>query len=409
MVRYTKLVFILISTLLANFSMIIIVPFYPIVANKRGIGELMIGLIFTMMPLFSCISSMYIGKNIERFGRRFISCLGIGLNSLGLIGIAFSNSLDNNGFTAVSLTSRAISGIGLACIYISNLSTISSEYSDKRESYTSMMEACGGIGLIFGPIYASVTYSSIGFSGSFFFLAIFLLFFLPPLWLFNAPTGTIIHRESRSLSRAKFSRNMALDLAILVYCYSIFSFLEPSFGIRLEERGLSESFIALVFTGLTIGYTLTNLLMGLLSRVCNVEKLVSASAGVCVVGVMLTGPIGSLFEGTFVSIIGMIMAPISAAMAFVTVLPSMIGEVSNVGLSSKGDIATVSSYFSMGINCGEIIGPLASGILSNMFHFNDSCIILGGIGILLILANNTMRNNDYSKRMVLLNNSEIEI
>lgn len=410
MVSFTKLVCILLSTMLINMSMMLVLPFYPIVANERGISELMIGLVFTMTPLLSCASSVFVGKYIDSIGRRNMSCLGLLSMALSLFGLTFINSLDNTGFLILSLISRAFGGFGLACIYISSMSMISTDYPKKRESYISMMEAFGGIGLMMAPVFSTFATEEVSFSGSFFLFSLVLLAFMPIYWISTSSKAqvNIILAEEQPV-KAKINRNMTIDLCMLIYSYTILCFLEPSLSLYLTNRGISENLICLVFTGMTCLYTITNFLMAFLSKYFEVHKIVPLSAGICTFGLILAGPLGELLDSVSVSIFGAIIIGMGVAIAFVSVMPSMLKELSMFGFNENSVAEDVSSLVSMGMNMGEIIGPIFSGVFALIFSFSGSCLVLAFVGIALTLSSLLMKNKDYSNKYILLTDKEVEI
>ncbi|OMJ68095.1 hypothetical protein SteCoe_34547 [Stentor coeruleus] len=411
MVPYTKLICILLSTMLINMSIMLVLPFYPIVANERGISELMIGLVFTMTPLLSCIFSIFIGKKIETIGRRNTSCLGLLSMAISLLGMTFITSLDNAGFLALSLISRAFGGLGLACIYISNMSMISLEFPTKLESYISMMEAFGGFGLMMAPIYSTYITEELSFSASFFFISLSLLIFIPICWIFTGSKAKVqeIEEEIKEIAHAKLNKNMIIDLCILIYCYTVLCFLEPSLSLYLASRGVSDYFIGLVFTGLTCCYTMTNFIMAFLSKFFKVYKIVPYSACICTFGLLSAGPVGEFFDSVYLSIFGVIITGVGVAIAFVSVLPSIIHEALAIGNCEDSIAEDLSGLVSMGMNMGEITGPIFSGIFALFFNFSGSCFILSFFGIALLFAHLLLKTKGHKNKILLFIDKQLDI
>ena len=409
MATIIKLAFILTSTLLINISLMLLVPFYPIVAEERGISEFLVGIVFTVSPLFSCLSSFFIDKLIEKYGCRTIACMGIAAGAISMLSLSFCNAYGNVEFLAISIVSRAFEGLGIACIYISNLTVISTEYTAKSEKYNSMMEAFGGLGYIIGPLFASVTYSIIGFSGIYFVECVILLVFLPLFWVFTPPVIHHLHIENQAKSNLKLNKNMFLDLSVLVFCYGCLTFLEPALSLALTKIEMTEDNIGLVFSGMTLAYTLTNFVMSLMSHYFDLERLLEVSAGLCVCGLLILGPIGFVFAYPFVYIIGVIFVGCGVALSFLSFLPSMFLEISNIGLDVKRNTNKLSSVFSIGMNVGEIAGPVVSGLFTGFFGFTASCITLSGIGTLLIVSHRFMKSKDFSNTQVLISDKDLEL
>jgi MFS family permease len=385
----------------------IVVPFYPIVAKDRGIEEFITGLVFMTCPFFSVLSSIQVSKIIQRIGCRSIVAIGMLSEAIALLGMTLCNSLDNVYFIILSFLSRALAGFGVACIYIANLTTISLESGDQSDSHTSMMEAFGGTGLMLAPIYASIAYSTIGFSGLFFVLGILLLFFLPFVWAFSSPMsqGKTIKKE---YIRGKFTKNMAIDLSILVYCYGTLCFLEPILGVFLLNIGMSENFIGFVFTMMTLSYTVTNFTMSYLSQYVKLKNMVCCSAGMCSFGLFISGPLGDYYQFPWIFVLGAVFVGIGVSLGFVSVLPSMLSDQLEIGLGKDSD-NEISGLFSMSINLGEILGPVISGIFINLLTFNSSCSVLSLLGIILVIISKTLKTKNTNNTEVLLGNSDIEL
>ena len=119
-----KILCFLISTLMMNVSLMCLAPYFAILADSRGISLLLIGIVYSTSPIFTCLSSILISARLASYDRRSVCCAGILANALGFLGLAFSTILPATCFIPLSLLSRAVAGVGIACVYISNLSTI---------------------------------------------------------------------------------------------------------------------------------------------------------------------------------------------------------------------------------------------------------------------------------------------
>jgi MFS family permease len=332
--------------------------------------------------------------------------------TISLLGMTFITSLDNIGFLALSLISRAFGGLGLACIYISNMSMISSEFPTKLESYISMMEAFGGFGLMMAPIYSTYATEEVSFSASFFFVSLGLLVFIPIYWFFTGSktrVQEINEEEEKEPAHVKLNKNMIIDLCILVYCYTVLCFLEPSLSLYLASRGVSDYFIGLVFTGMTCCYTMTNFIMAFLAKFFKIYKIVPYSACICTFGLLSAGPVGEFFDSVYLSIFGAIITGVGVAIAFVSVLPSIIKEAIVIGNFEDAVAEDLSGLVSMGMNMGEITGPIFSGIFALFFNFSGSCFILSFAGIALIFSSLLLKTKSHKNKILMLIDKEIDI
>ena len=401
MATYLKLTCILTSILLTNVTLMIIAPVFPLVASDRGISQMEIGLVFSASPFFSFIVSLQMAKLLTWIGNRNVATLGIFFNAVSLLGMGFSAYLDNSYFLTCNLIARAIGGFGLACIYIASLRIIQRDFKEKKEVYTSLMEAFGGMGLMLAPIYCTLTYQTIGYEGLFVFLSFPFLAFAPVYWCLTKPS-TIVEtsEEHEDELMMRFNKNLAVDFSMLVYGYVVLCFLEPVLSLYLNEKGVDETTIGLVFSGMTFLYTVTNFSLAYLSQHVKLERLSNIGTIICTASLVLAGPISAFLDLVWLSIAAVLLNGVGVAFGFSCILPNMIREV-KYGMTSKGNFE-LNSLYSIGMNTGEIIGPVISGILVDTLGFAMSCAVVSCIGGAL-LALNSIKN-----RRRVLNESLLE-
>lgn len=408
MSSYTKLTCTMFSTLLANTVITIIAPVYPLVANSRGIGEVEIGFIFSLAPLFSFLCSFKIGNLIQAIGIRNVSTLGLAACVLNMLLLILASTQENLGFLVLSLIGRAIGGFGLASIYVSNMVVINRDFKSRAETYTSLMEAFGGVGLMISPIYCTLVYEEIGLSGVFFFLLLAILLFLPINWYFISTDTS--SKSSQKVSDAKLvlNTNLKLDLALLVYCYVVLCYLEPTVSLFFENKGLSESQIGLIFAAMASTYTLSNFLMAWIATYTKISKIFWLGPLLSVMVLSITGPAAVLFESVWMSIFGVVLVGAATAIGFSTILPSMMNETRKIGYNPNSVSNQLSSSYSMGMNLGEIVGPSISGVLISNLGFSSSCGFLALCGAALLIVRYVARTKDYSKLELLNKEYEME-
>jgi MFS family permease len=335
-------------------------------------------------------------KLLAWIGNRNVATLGLFFNAVSILGMGFSSYLDNSLFLTCNLIARAIGGFGLACIYIASLRIIQRDFTEKKESYTSLMEAFGGLGLMLAPLYCTLTYTTIGYEGLFLFLSIPYILFMPIYWCLTKPSTIVdISEENEQDLMMRFNKNLAIDFSMLVYGYVVLCFLEPVLSLYLNEKGVDETTIGLVFSGMTLLYTVTNFSLAYLSQ--HVNKIGTI---ICTTSLVLAGPIASFLDLVWLSIAAVLLNGVGVAFGFSCILPNMIKEI-KYGMTSKGNFE-LNSLYSIGMNTGEIIGPVISGILVDFLGFSLSCAVVSCIGGAL-LALNSIKN-----RKRLINESLLE-
>lgn len=116
-----KLVAIYLANLLCCLIYDIIAPFYPIEAQSKGQSNLHIGMVFTLMPLTTFVTSPIVGCALKLVGRRVTFTAGNVLMvtdmqgvSMCLMGVA--DLYPSTVFLVISCISRAAAGVAAACI-----------------------------------------------------------------------------------------------------------------------------------------------------------------------------------------------------------------------------------------------------------------------------------------------------
>lgn len=390
---FLKLSSILISVLIANAVLLVIVPSFPIVAFRRGISQTEISIVFATSQLSSFICSFKVSRIISCIGNRYTAILGLLANSLSMLGISLASYLDNQLFLYISIGSRIVGGFGLACIYISSFGLIQSEFPESSERYISLMEAFGGIGLILAPLYCTLVYDLIGFSEQLLYVCIVVLVFTLMYWLGTKPGSD---SKAGKLSDEcglvmKFTRNLTIDYSMLVYGYIIFCYLQATLGLYLLENGVDEEMIGISFTGMTFFYTLTLFFLSWLGKHIRLERLISLGVLTSTTVLILAGPIASLFNLNWLILISVIFFGTGLGIGFSCTMPAMIKEINSSKFDNKDRLFELNSIYSMGLNTGEVLGPVISSVLSERLGFVLSSIFIIFIGLLILFSHFCLR------------------
>ena len=126
------------------------------------------------MAVFQVVSSTLIGKlfnkyKVERYHIIMTGIVFMVVQNILLGMLEYTNS--SKKFLIMSFIAQAIGGMGSGMTSTANLAIISSFSSVERDRFFGYVEACNGIGLLFGPICGAFLYSIGGFQLPFFFFA----------------------------------------------------------------------------------------------------------------------------------------------------------------------------------------------------------------------------------------------
>ena len=193
-----------------------------------------------------------------------------------------------------------------------------------------------------------------------------------------------------------------MDIAALTYCYLAFNFLDAIIGIQLETMGLDGARIGLVFSGMTLAYTLTNFFLAYISRGRAIGGLVNASLAICSAALLVIGPAAHYLGEVWICVAGVMILGIGTAAGFCGVLPSVISDLEKIRVVDEADKEKVSSIFTFGVGLGEVAGPIVSGGLMAIADFSGSCAILAVAGLGLMIMSWKVKIRYDSKSVPLL-------
>lgn len=167
---------------LTNCALSQLSPFYPLKASEKNVSIIWIGYVLGFFAVLQIVSSAFIGRHMHLFrgGRHVLIMFGsIGIIlQIALMGLV-DYIQDDNKFLIVSLFAQALGGLGAGANLTASMAILSSFNGEEREVYIGWIEACNGIGLLFGPLIGSLLFSFGGYKLPFIFFATLFLFFYP--------------------------------------------------------------------------------------------------------------------------------------------------------------------------------------------------------------------------------------
>lgn len=176
---YSRQYSIYLSEFLLCVAYTIIAPFYPGVAESKGVPIWLIGFIFSIDPLVGLPTSIFIGRNMKRLGRREVVVFGIGAGTLGMFFLGLVDLCETRDSVIIlSFVSRTLAGIGAGCTMTAGEAILASEYPEEIETVIGRLEVSSGLGLLLGPLLGTfLSYYGIFFSFS--IVTVLFLIFTP--------------------------------------------------------------------------------------------------------------------------------------------------------------------------------------------------------------------------------------
>lgn len=153
---YRKQAILYISEFLASLSFTIMASFYPGVAQSKGIPLWLIGFIFSIDPIIGIPTSVIVGKNMHRVGRKVFLTFGMLIGGLGMFMLGLVEFSKEENAIIFSVISRILAGIGAGCSMIAAPSILISEYPGETDKVIGYFEAASGLGLMIGPLIGAI-------------------------------------------------------------------------------------------------------------------------------------------------------------------------------------------------------------------------------------------------------------
>nr|XP_010986993.1 MFS-type transporter SLC18B1 isoform X3 [Camelus dromedarius] len=347
-------IFVLISAASINFSSMmcysILGPFFPTEAEKKGVSNTVIGMIFGCYALFDLLASLVFGKYLVHIGAKFMFVAGIFVS--GGVTILFGvldQVPEGPVFIAMCFLVRITDAVSFSAAITASSSILAKAFPNNVATVLGSLEIFSGLGLVLGPPLGGFLYQSFGYEVPFIFLGCVVLLMVPlnMCILPNYESDPGKHSFWKLITLPK----VALISFVITSLSSCFGFLDPTLSLFvLEKFNLPAGYVGLVFLGLALSYAISSPLVGLLS-----DKVPSLRKWLLVFGSLITA-------GCY-----MLLGP-----APVLHIKSENGF--EEGLSTMG---LVSGLFGAVWSVGDFIGPTLGGFLYEKIGFEWAATLQG--------------------------------
>lgn len=134
-------------------------PFYPKLAQEKGLSLSGIGLMFSINPFANLISTLILGKYMVTIGRKLVLILGLIFSGLSLVFIAPLSLSNYESMIILTVLSRILVGLSISFTFISCTAIFATDYPGQAQIMIGRMEAAISIGFILGPQLGAIFYS----------------------------------------------------------------------------------------------------------------------------------------------------------------------------------------------------------------------------------------------------------
>ncbi|OMJ70297.1 hypothetical protein SteCoe_31764 [Stentor coeruleus] len=362
-------------------SFTIIFPFYPGIADSKGIDLWLVGLIFSMNPIIKLFVTPFLGKLMFKVGRKTIVISSTVLTGLSMLVLGPIEYCDRTTVISISILSRLLSGVASACAFISITSIFVTDYPDKVVTMIGRMEAFIGIGYTLGPLIG-MSMHGIKIVGTLVLFGSLILVFAPIAWkmLGTFRELKIANSKINSLPILFKPRIFFTMLMGTTYLFS-YGFLGTILETHLKNFSLNTVYISLCFGLQSAFFLCTSIVTGIFLKNVNERVFLIIGLGFLAIGYSMLGPWTAIFPNKLWIVI-FSLPIISIGQNFICIfnIPYMQKSIVIDYGYVRDDILDdyICSYLITFNSIGEVIGPIYAGFVSNFLGIEACCAIAFG-------------------------------
>jgi MFS family permease len=386
-----------ISIFLGNITTSLIIPFYPRIAQEKGLSLWMVGLVLSMNPLARLIMSPIIGKYLYRIGRKnaiILSFATVGLSMLLFSPIEYTDSV---WVAVLSLLGRFAGGLGSSCAMITIITVFLSDFPNEIQYMIAKMEVALGLGLSLGPVLGLLIYI-INLLTAFVIAGGLILLFCPIAWYM---LGTFRPYEIKNIKLNRlpllikpviFIQRIYLPLSMQFSFIFSLAVLGELLGLHLYNFGMSFLYVSLAFIMHSFIYmimalTIGKLLKGKDERIMMTIGILSICIGCVVIApwdLIFPQNVGFVYAALPILAFGQALVYCKNYVVFS--IPFMIKSATIQYGYPKDDILTdvISSFGVIAQALGQIAGFLYAGLFAEVIGIDNA--FLGAAGFFLCVG-----------------------
>ncbi|XP_055455368.1 MFS-type transporter SLC18B1 isoform X2 [Psammomys obesus] len=357
-------------------------PFFPKEAEKKGASNTMIGMIFGCYALFELLASLVFGKYVVHIGAKFMLISGMFISGGVIILFGVLDQLPKGPiFIVMCFLVRIVDAIGFGAAITASSSILAKAFPNNVATVMGSLEFFSGLGLIAGPPLGGFLYESFGYEVPFILLGCIVLLLIP-LNLCILPSYESDPCE-QSFWKLVTLPKVRLIAFVIISLSSCFGFLDPVLSLFVMEKfSLSAGYVGLVFLGLSLSYTISSPMFGLLSdKMPNLRKWFLVFGNLITAGCyMLLGPVPifHMKSQLWLLVLVLVVNGISAGMSIIPTFPEMLSCAYENGFEEGiGTLGLISGLFGAMWSIGAFMGPMLGGFLYEKIGFEWAAAIQG--------------------------------
>ncbi|TXT56949.1 MAG: conserved membrane protein of unknown function [Candidatus Thorarchaeota archaeon] len=359
------LIVVLIASFLVNFDSAVVIPLMANYSVSLGATSVLAGLIVGVYSMVHIPSNIFMGRLVDKFGRRAMVPLGIFLDGIAMILYFIANT------PLFLLFSRIVHGIGGGFGGPSTMSYISDNMSNERSGRGMALYGISiAFSMLFGFSIGGVFAEQIGYGPLFLAIAAILIF--TSVLSTTLPEGYLPKVESTSIRRELriFSETIVKKVTVLPYLavLSIFfnlGIITVSYAIILKSVGYGSGQVGMLLGVMVLASLLIHYPAGIASDRVGKPKitvlgLVATAISFIVLSFSLELPFG---------ILGMVILGLGHGAVF----PTSAATVRDRSNEENRGIAT-GVFYALNV-AGVALGAPISGIMDSLFGWQGAMLL----------------------------------
>lgn len=387
----------------------LLAPFFPAEAERKGVSQTVVGLIFGVFEFVIFMSSPIFGNFITRIGSKFMFLAGtmVGGACAILFGL-LDKSPDGTTYIVMCFLCRTVEALGCSMFVTASFAIIANVFPDNVATVFGLLETFSGLGLIAGPAVGGAFYQLGGFGLPFFVVG--------SITIVNGVVGYFLLGEINDAPRPRKKSILYLlwnpfswVLMLCISCGSFsLGFLDPTLALHAEKLPELKGKAALVGLMFLVGggiYSFTAPLWGYLTdKKGYVKTMIGIGNLVAAVGYLLMGPtplIPDLPFKLWLLISSLALMGLGIGCAIIPTFRGVLESAKELGLEENMDThGMVSGLFNSCFSLGAFLGPTIGGLLADKFGFDwaaTGCAGLLTFSVVILLVFSICRANSPRK------------
>lgn len=357
----------------------IFVPVVPIYARELNASEALVGDTGALFSLMMFIFTPFWGTLSDRFGRRPVILIAVGLSAISYVLFAHATTI------TLLIISRMLTGVGSGNITAAQAYITDITPPEGRAKALGLIGAAFGLGFIFGPPLGSFIFDRLGVEWVGYVAALMCVANLVAVWLFlpESLQEKVTHRKIRIkpvTSAIKALREPRFrDLFIISFIYiTAFSMMQMTIAMLwYDDYGLDKRQIGYMFAIVGLGSAIVQgTMVGWLQRTFGERNLMIYGALMVAVGL---GMIAFIPKELFLPLSILSIALLSLGNGSLS--PTLLSQLSrNAEQQEQGEVLGMNQSFG---SLARIAGPALGGRLYEMGHglpyIASGLVMLGGL------------------------------